>query len=390
MSDVRYYEDGTSRKAAVVLPWPAEHAIDQWASLRTIMVSRRAPEFTRSEWAYLISFLDPDNLRMPFEISFGRETSPGRPARILRGRGIVALWLPNNVSLLGPLTLVLLSLAGAPVIGKTGSRSGDLSGAWMAYALEHLPAGSLREFLTEKFEIESFSRTDSRNAEMASSAAVRIVFGTDLAADSIHALPHPSDSIGISFTDRQSRAWLESGAWKDPDIQTLTRIFGVYGQAGCTSPRKVIVVNGSRGEAEELCARALDLWNRNVRNTPEMHVASRNVLAWQLARANGWQATRAALNSAVFASGEGLPDAPGDWTLPFTSLSVEETVAELPENIQTVGHVLRQPESESWTRIIAASRVKRFVPLGRMHHFEPVWDGRNFWRDLFEEVELRA
>jgi hypothetical protein len=391
MFDVRYYEGGNGEAAAVMQPFRAEDIIAGWTSLRGTMITRRAPEFTRGEWAYLISFLEPTNLRRPFEVSFGRAVSPTRPARLYRPRGPVAVWLPNNVSLLGPLTLILLSLAGSPISVKTGSRSSDLSEAWISYAMQHLTAGSLRDFLAESVRIEHFSRTDQRNSAMAATAKVRIIFGGDAAAAAIHVLPHPSDSIGISFTDRQSRAWIESGSWSDSSIQALTDVFGVYGQTGCTSPRKVIVVNGSASEANSLCSLALDLWNRNVRNTPEMHVASQNILAWQIARATGWQATLAAFQTAVFAVGDkGVPETKGNWTLPFVSLSAAEAAEELPENIQTVGYIVRDPKGEEWTRIVGKSRIKRFVPVSRMHHFEPVWDGRAFWRDLFEEVEMRT
>ena len=36
----------------------------------------------------------------------------------------------------------------------------------------------------------------------------------------------------------------------------------------------------------------------------------------------------------------------------------------------------------------ACTRAKRVVPIARMHHFGPVWDGRGFWREAFEEVPV--
>ncbi len=56
---------------AVRLPFTLADVVEDWAGLRTVMARRMPDAFTRDEWAYLISFLDPTNLRRPFEESFG-------------------------------------------------------------------------------------------------------------------------------------------------------------------------------------------------------------------------------------------------------------------------------------------------------------------------------
>ena len=38
---------------------------------------------------------------------------------------------------------------------------------------------------------------------------------------------------------------------------------------------------------------------------------------------------------------------------------------------------------------VRLTKAKRFVPVSSMHHFGHVWDGYAFWRQLFEEVEVR-
>ena len=54
-----------------------------------------------------------------------------------RPRGAVGLWLPNNVSLLGPLMLIVVSLSGNPLCMKAGSRSEDLTGVFLEFARNH-------------------------------------------------------------------------------------------------------------------------------------------------------------------------------------------------------------------------------------------------------------
>jgi hypothetical protein len=49
---------------------------------------------------------------------------------------------------------------------------------------------------------------------------------------------------------------------------------------------------------------------------------------------------------------------------------------------------MQSDAAERWLKIVAASGIKRFVPIGRMHHFGSLWDGEQFWRQCFEEVEF--
>ncbi len=101
---------------------------------------REVPEpFSRDEWAHLAASLGPAALRAPFAASFGG----GAFARV---RGHVAVWLPNNVSLLGPLTSILLSLTGAPVTFKVGTRGDDLMTPWLEFVRAHAPEGPLRRW----------------------------------------------------------------------------------------------------------------------------------------------------------------------------------------------------------------------------------------------------
>src|SRR5271154_6202311 len=110
------FDDG-ARCVAVALPFGVESWIDEWSGLRSAMIRSRPDGFTRDEWAYLITFLDPAWLTRVFESHFGKP-SPETDAEVvalMRPRGQVAVWLPNNVSLLGPLTLILASLSGNPI-----------------------------------------------------------------------------------------------------------------------------------------------------------------------------------------------------------------------------------------------------------------------------------
>ena len=376
----------------VTAPFDLRALIAGWSSVRSAMLKQVPPEFTRDEWAYLVTFLAEENLWRPLQQSFGERSADGSPVSLLaRPRGLVGLWLPNNVSLLGPLMLIIVSLAGNDLRIKAGSRSEDLTGVFLEFARSHAGDTPLSSYLREHVCHDVFSSDDPRNREMAQESAVRIVFGSDQSAAAIHALPHPVDSVAISFTDRRSEAWLEPGRCDDSTLRDLIKVFAIYGQAGCTSPSRVILLDAARSQAVELRNRLLALWPTVIRRRPEMNTASDNIRAWQLARAAKWDSELIAENRAVVSIGDySLKTFPSLMDLRIIPATLDEARSNLPQNIQTVGHSLVHPDSSHWLELLATTKIARFVPLSTMHHFETVWDGQDFFAQLFTCTRMCA
>src|SRR5665811_640883 len=103
----------------------------------------------------------------------------------------------------------------------------------------------------------------------------------------------------MCIRDSCSEAWVELEALSDEDALTLIRVFAIYGRAGCTSPRRVVVLGGSREDACSLQQRLAGLWPKAIRSDVPMHLASMNVMECQLARAQGWQAETTPRNAAM-------------------------------------------------------------------------------------------
>ncbi|QYM79774.1 hypothetical protein K0B96_03920 [Horticoccus luteus] len=385
------YFQNSAGTVAVALPFALSIRISDWESLRYTMVRRVDPAFTRDEWAYLVNFLHGDQLARPALLSFGRQGGdPQQLVSLFRPRPTIALWLPNNVSLLGPLTLILCSLTGAQIHVKSGSRATDLCQAFVTYARRQLPSKSdLQHYLSDQVTVANFDRFDPRNRTMAAEADVRIAFGSDASITEIHALPHRPDSIALPFGDHQSEVWVELAAMDDAAVDALISVFAIYGQTGCTSPRRVVVIDGTHDDCLRLRDALAARWPSVQREQTPMHVASQNVLHHQLALADGWQSITVDQNAAVLAAGS-LEQDPlrGAMSLAIVSATPEAAVASLPANIQTVGHHLRDPSAAHWIALLAQTDIKRWVPLRRMHHFGPIWDGGNFWRQLFDEVQI--
>lgn len=389
MYDTLHYFISTGTATAVVLPFDLRKIIAEWSKLRQIMTKKKPDEFTRNEWAYMISFLEKENLFLPFKQTFGkqRHSYKGTIEYLVRPRGLISLWLPNNVSLLGPLMLVLLSLNGNFIRIKGGSQSENLIGIFVDFIVKNLPEGVLTTYIKEKVTLKFFDRNDVYHKDMAKDAAVRIVFGSNETAQAIEMFPHPIDSIGIYFTDKQSEVWVEKQALSKEILEALVKVFAIYGQTGCTSPKKVVVIDGSKDDAIDLRDRLLEIWPRIISRLPSPDIASSNLMAMQLAKSLGWDAAVAKNNAAMLAVGEiGFPAFSSPMSLPIVWADINNAFNALPSNIQTLGYAFKNIQGENWIRAVAASRIKRFVPIASMHHFSHVWDGYDYWQHLFEKV----
>ena len=392
MSDFRYDFCTKHNSTSVILPFDLESITTEWNQLRSKMIRFLPPEFSREEWSYLITFLEKCRLESVFTKTFGESGNVSNVINtIIRPKGNVALWLPNNVSLLGPLMLVMISLTGNSLTMKAGTRSENLTEIFLSYALKYLPDGTLRDYLKNFVTISLFSHTDSRNAEMSQAAKVRIFFGSDSGASYVDQLPHQLDCIPIYFTDRCSEAWIDKESITDKTVSDLIKVFNVYGQTGCTSPRKAVVVGGDAKDVFDLRERILSMWDSVISTKPMLHIASSNIMAKQLSSALGWDSKFTPNNSSVISVGEPDTEIPSsNLLLPLTWSTIDKAVKNLPSNIQTIGYSFSEVNLEKVIKVVGQLNIKRLVSLASMHHFGPIWDGYAYWRMLFEEIEVQS
>lgn len=392
MSIKVHYFISNESAAVVALPFNINEMIDNWGQLHSIMTRKIPKAFTRDEWAYLIRFLEKENLMQPFSRTFGvlQEASLGKTDYLIKPRGMISLWLPSNVSLLGPLMLILLSLSMNPIRIKGGSKAENLTGIFFDFALEHLPNSSLKSYLKENIAVDFFDRDDPRNTKMSEDAVIRIVFGTDEAARAIDALPHKLNSVDIYFVDKQSEAWVQKEALSDETLDMLIKVFVIYGQAGCTSPKRIVILNGTRDDARILQNRLNLRWPKVIKSLPRQHVASENVMTKQWALALGWEAENVLNNAATIAVGDlALSSFSSLMSLKISWGTPDEAILAIPDNIQTIGYAFVEEVGEDWIQKIAPTPIKRFVPISAMHQFSYVWDGYAFWQQLFERVNIQ-
>ncbi len=329
-----------------------------WSALRGAMIRERPEAFTRDEWAYLIQFLAEDNLRTFVGAGPGRER--------------VTLVMPNNVSLLGPLVMVVATLGARAVRVKLGSRGDDVVTPFVEFARTHGVSD-----LVAGVECARLGRGDPRLAAWLADADVRVAFGSDAAIAAVAALPHRADSRFLGFGDMYSEAWLDATA-SDDALDTLIKVFAIYGQAGCTSPRRTVLIGASAADARRFAARLAARWPSVIRVDVPMHLASQNLLAAQRARHAGAEVTLAPRHAAVIAVAPRALEVPsGPLTLVLSPATLDEAAAAVPANLQTIGLAL--PERTA----LPHTPARRIVPLARMHHFEPIWDGQSLPEAFF-------
>jgi len=384
MSELHWF-DATTSRVVVQLPHSIEEILADWHVIRLRMIRQVHPDFTRSEWAYLIQFLDRDRLRSIFTGTFGNSSAATACAdRLLAPRQRIALWLPNNVSLLGPLTLILLSLIGSDIRVKTGSRSRDLSASLFQWLGRECPAGKLRQWLLGSLEIESFNRTDKRNADMALWAGARIFFGGDSAARAIENLEHPIDSIGFYFSHKVSECWIDPESANEATAMNLAKVFWIYGQAGCTSPKRAFLMGGTQQQATAFAQLLGEVWTRAVPERQPRNVASETFMASQWASANGLNTMPLGQNSAlaILCSPGTLP-LEAHMTIAIQYGTPDQAVKTAPANLQTIGHAMVDTSNPARLAMLSSTNAVRFVPIASMHDFGPIWDGQSWWRNLF-------
>ena len=191
----------------------------------------------------------------------------------------------------------------------------------------------------------------------------------------------------FSFSDKQSRIWCFKEDLNDEALQMIIKVFAIYGRAGCTSPQCITLLDGNQEDCHELSRRLAELWPQTMKKDVEMHFASDNVLSFQLATANQWNALLVERNRAVLSVGPATAALPsGHFHLPISWASLNKATEILPENIQTIGYVMSKDKEIQIAQHLKETNVKRFVPVEQMHHFGPVWDGMEFWKALFCEV----
>lgn len=383
----RSFFNSNGSHRAVLTKFDINEIIEDYSNLRKIMIRKISPDFSRDEWAYLCTFIEKESLKEVLNETFGSDSSNTSIKEAFKAKENLSIWLPNNVSLLGPLMLIYASLAGIKVTAKAGSSGYNISETFKKFILENLPNTELSKFF-ETVSIFQASRDSKEVLRMSQQGDVRIMFGSNQAADSIRKMPCKVDSEYIPFVDHVSEAWFTNfEKLSDKDIQDLLKVFLIYGQAGCTSPKRVICIDFNENEIKDLENRILSTWEMLVKEDLPPHQASENTKAKQLALAYGWKVSEISRSKGNLLIGDfDCRPFVSHHSLQLIPTSLNQAIENIPEHIQTVG--LQKENIDISLKLAESTNIKRIVPIGKMHHFSSIWDGFSFFKSFFTQLTL--
>jgi hypothetical protein len=279
-------------------------------------------------------------------------------------------------------------MSGAEVRVKTGSRSVNLVEPFLRFIREKGEKSLLA--LLERIQIVQGDRESLAVKNLAKDSMLRVVFGSDEAASSIRTLSGPPTMQTIAFSHHRSEAWIDWECVTEDLVDNLIRVFAIYGQAGCTAPSRVILLDATADQAMSLSDRVCARWPEILRVVPDPQVSADSIMAEQVARARGWQAKRILQGRGVVGVGtHSLVPPAGALTLSIIPATLDTAISHLPVDIQTIGYAASSKMLAACLHELSARGVKRVVPLARMHDFEHVWDGFAFFSQAFELMTVK-
>ena len=201
-------------------------------------------------------------------------------------------------------------------------------------------------------------------------------------------MPHAPGSRFLGFGNMYSEAWIDRQHLNDATAEQLIRVFAIYGQAGCTSPRRVVILNASHENAMRWSDRLVELWPQIAPAVAAPHTASQNLLFHQLATHAGAHARLTPGNRSIVAVADRSAEIPeGPQTLLLSGATLDEAVRSTPSNLQTLGLAVSAATHQEIVQRATDMHVRRMVPLSQMHHFGSLWDGHLLAATFFDFIE---
>lgn len=359
---------------------------------------RRAPEIRRYEAAYAFGFWCR---RVRLEALERRHSLSG----VRVGRGLVFHVPPSNVPALFAYTMSIGLLAGNSNIVRLSTRRGEADAALLALLKQVLDSPEHQE-VKDRLSIVSYGRDSGITAAYCARCDARVVWGGDVTAAAIRAMPVPPHAVELVFPDRWSLALFSQAAFSamsgEERAETARRFYhDTYqlDQNACASPHLVLwLTDGGTADCRSL-------WWTAV---AEQAARRYNLGGWQAARKKELlcrcimtmrtpsiaSVERYGGNLLYVACLDQLPAGPagarGGFGLFFQSElhCLEELLPLLSPRVQTLVCGGMEPEPLArWLARHGARGVDRVVSPGRALEMDTIWDGRDLIEGLSRRIE---
>ncbi len=348
--------------------------------------------------SYLSLWLRKENLQAIYRVNFGK--APGfsgpipidsRYEMIHVPRGIVCHWIAGNIPLLGFFSLVLAAL------GKNASILKIHPGVYnyLNPLLQKLEQVTIEiegvcycgKIISSTVSLVSFpGRNEDLSCLFSLSADCRVLYGSDLAVQTISRLPHQVHADTIVYGPKYSFAVFDKEAIESPEFSSMLKGLAqdivLYNQAACSSPHTIFFERSSvslQDITEQLKLALESLPERmfypldegvalSVINTRARYLldCSRDIvlsddLKWTIGINDVISLEEPVQGRCVFV--KAVSDI--DQVLPLVTRKVQ-TVA-----LGIIDHIRK----ERYVRELAYRGVDRVMAPGTMHEYTQPWDG---------------
>ena len=309
-------------------------------------------------------------------------------------RGNVFHVPPANVDTIFVYSWALSALAGNHNVVRISERSATAADTILE-ALNATLAGA-DPVIGRTQRMVTYGRDDAITAALSQWCDLRVIWGGDVAVDTIRKQPLRPSARDLTFPDRTSWAALSVAGWRAADAAARRQaVVGFsndaywFDQAACSSPRTVFLVGQDgddvRAEFLDLLLEVVD--QRGWAVDAAMAVEKR-VNAYGLAATGAITAMSFPANTVTAMSLTAVPDAPRRWigagAFPFAQVgSLLDLVPAMNRQDQTFSHFGFSPaELRAFATALGGRGVDRIVPFGSALTFSAIWDGYDLPREF--------
>jgi hypothetical protein len=312
--------------------------------------------------------------------------------------GIVGHWPAGNIEIQPILSMTCGLLGGNACLVRVPRGLRDQTYQLIGKLIESDSDG----LLTTRIRLLVFDheRLDLHRA-MARSVDGAMIWGGEEAVSEIRSLPFAHWARMAVFGPRISVAAMDAASWcnlsaREALCRRIARDVWQFDQQACSSPQVLFLEREKGHSADDFVQALRAAFEAENRIHPRQTMDAALTTAICQARAS-WLLEDVA-NSALFPAGpdwtillgqgSDIPPPTQGKTLTVLEVSdLQEPLAKLDGNVQTLGLAIADPEREETLASMAASRgVDRIVQLGRMHVFGPPWDGIDLIRSMVRMV----
>ncbi|MFC4063720.1 acyl-CoA reductase [Actinoplanes subglobosus] len=352
-------------------------------------VARRFPEL-----GSLGYFLRPAELKRSVEAMTGRQDALVFP------RGNVFHLPPANVDTIFVYSWAISALAGNHNVVRISSRSAGAA----EVILESLNAVDADPVIGRTQRMVTYGHDDSVTAALSRWCDLRVIWGGDVAVDTIRRQPLRPSARDLTFPDRTSWAVLSAPGWRAADSDARRAAVAGFAndaywfdQAACSSPRTVFLVGGgdTTGIRAEFLELLLDVVDRRGWTVDPAMAVEKRVNAYELAATGAATALDFPDNRLTAMTLSGAEAAPRRWigagAFPFAEVdSLLDLVPAMNRQDQTVSYFGFTPaELRAFATELGGRGVDRIVPFGSALTFGAIWDGYDLKREFTRLTTLQ-